>query len=690
MRGGGCDACALGVVGLGDAEIDALHLCAPRLRLVELDVADPLDPLLLGDLSALGSRNGAELRGLGRLTHPMRRRAGERGFSRVSWQEALATIAAALSSATPERVAWYLGGWGLTNETAYVAGKAARALGSANIDSEARLHDAASREVLRATTGLTGATCSLQDVLDADLVVLWGTNPASTQPGFMKYLTAAVKRGATVVAVNPFPEPGLDRFWELSSLESLLFGSRVARLRLAVRPGGDVAFANAVLRRLIDRGEMDRHFIDRHTLGWGDLVSAVTREPIDELLSDSGLSAQQLEDFVDLYAAAASTVFVWSTGVTQRRDGIEGVGAIVNVALARGNVGRDGAGLLPMPGQPGTQGCPDMGAWATTLPGGAEITPGTAAALAARWRFEVPARRGLTAPEMIDAASAGDLEVLWCSGGDLLESLPDPSGVRAALGKVSLRVHSGRAVTPQMLVEGGDVILLPTAARHEQEGGATVTTMDQRVFHTPQVCMPPGEARSEWRVLADVVRAVRADLEPWFSWSDQVALRREIASLVTSYAGIEALRRPGDTISVGKRFRCDDGVFPTAEGRARFTPLDPPPEPDPRHFVLSTRRGGQSDVMARDALDPLTGAGRDAVFIDHAEAAGLGLGHGDRVLLRSATGAYEGRLHCVELPALTVQVHWPEGNVLLAGGPLHRGPLSGTPDNTTAVTIVPL
>jgi molybdopterin-dependent oxidoreductase alpha subunit len=687
---GVCDGCALGVAGLHDWTIDGVHLCTTRLRLLEVNTADAIDPLVLADAEALRQRSGEELRRLGRLAYPMRRNAGERGFRRISWDEALDALAAGIRRAGGERVALYLTSRGLTNETYYVAGKAARAMGIASIDSAARVCHAPSTLGLKQTIGVAATTCSLRDVIESDLVVIWGANPANNQPVFMKYLYLARQRGTRVVVVNPYLEPGLERYWVPSNVESALFGTRMCDLHVPVRPGGDVAFANAVLKRLVAAGAIDRRFIEAHTEGWDELVATLERQPIERLLDGAGLTATQLDTFVDEYTRARSAILLWSMGITQHRDAVAGVQAIVNVALARGNVGRDGAGLMPIRGHSGVQGGAEMGAYATALPGGVEVNEANAAALAAQWGFEVPSRPGLTAPEMVDAAERGELDVLWMSGGNFLDVLPDPRRVEAALSAVPLRVHQDIVVSSQMFVPGDDVILLPVATRYEQEGGGTETTTERRIVFSPEIPRRVGEARSEWRLFADVAIRVRPELAAGFRWPTNQDLRTEIARVVPLYAGIETLARTGDAVQWGGRHLGDGGAFPTPSGRARFTPLDPPAVELPDGaFMVSTRRGKQFNSMVWGDVDPLTGARRDAVYMDERDARALGLAAGDRVVLTSEVGEMVGTLELTRLPARTVQVHWPEGNVLIGSGPSHREPGSKVPDYNAVVTIRP-
>ncbi len=685
---GACDGCALGVAGLHDWTIEGVHLCTTRLNLLELNTADPADPVVLSDVAALKGRSGAQLRALGRLGHPMRRRRGEAGFRRVSWDEALSVLAAGLRAALPDRVALYLTSRGITNEVYYAAAKTARALGVANIDSAARVCHAPSTVGLRETVGVAATTCSLQDVVEAPLVVLWGTNPANNQPVFMKYLYLARRRGCRVVVVNPYLEPGLERYWVPSNVESAVFGTRISDLHVPVRPGGDVALANAALKLLIDRDGVDDAFVAGHTEGFAGLRERLDGQDLDHLLALAGVDRPTLDAFVDELVAAGGAVHVWSMGITQHRDAADGVRAIVNLALAQGGVGRDGVGLMPIRGHSGVQGGAEMGAYATALPGGLPVDPEHAAALSAVWGFPVPDRPGLTAPEMVEAAGRGDIDVLWMSGGNFLDVMPDPNAVEAALGRVPLRVHQDVVLTSQMLVEGDDVVLLPVATRYEQEGGGTETTTERRIVFSPELPRRVGEARSEWRLFAEVAHRVRPALRTAFSWASNQALRAEIAQVVPLYAGIETLAETGDQVQWGGRHLCPGGAFPTPSGRGRFSALDPPERALPDGaFVVSTRRGKQFNSMVQAAVDPLTGAGRDAVMIDPADAAALGVAAGDRVRLRSATGTYDGTVTLARLPGRTLQVHWPEGNVLVAAGAEHREPASKVPDYNAVVTV---
>jgi molybdopterin-dependent oxidoreductase alpha subunit len=390
-----------------------------------------------------------------------------------------------------------------------------------------------------------------------------------------------------------------------------------------------------------------------------------------------------------MYADAKSAVLVWSMGITQHEHGVENVHAIVNLGLARGNIGRPGAGLMPIRGHSGVQGGAEMGCYSTAFPGGVAINETNAAALAAEWGFDVPAEPGLTAAEMVDAARVGKLDVLWSSGGNFLDVLPAPDVTRGALARTPLRVHQDILVTHQMLVDAGEtVVLLPAATRYEQEGGGTSTTTERRIAFSPEIAGPRiGAARSEWQIFAEVARRVRPDRAGQFGCENAQAIRNEIARVVPSYAGIENLRETGDAIQWGGARLCEGGVFPTADGKAHFKAVAPPAFDVPEgRFVLSTRRGKQFNSMVWAEKDPLTGAGRDALFVADADAAALGVSEGDRVLVRSAHGELRARVHVAPIRPGNVQAFFPEANPLLA--PARRDPISEVPDYNAIVEVV--
>jgi molybdopterin-dependent oxidoreductase alpha subunit len=688
---GVCDGCALGVAGLHDWTLDGVHLCTTRLNLLKVNTMAAMADDALADVEVLRRMSGRELRDLGRLAHPMLRRAGERGFSRIGWDEALTLAADQVRAAMPDRFGLFMTSRGITNEVYYVAGKVARYLGTNDVDNAARICHSPSTGALKETLGVGATTVSYTDVIDhADLIVLFGSNAANAQPVFLKYLYLAKQRGAKVAVVNPFREPALEAYWVPSNVESALFGTRITDEFFPVATGGDTAFLLGVLKVLHRRGQVDHAFVDAHTAGWDEVVRELERHDLEDLARWAGSSVADLQRFADVYAAADAAVLVWSMGITQHTFGTDNVRAIVDLALARGNVGRPGAGLMPIRGHSGVQGGAEMGAYATAFPGGERITPESAAALSQAWGFEVPSTRGRSATELIEAAGRGEVGVLWSSGGNFLETLPDPAAVRRALERVPLRVHVDIVASTQMLVDGEAVLLLPAMTRYEQPGGGTETTTERRVVFSPEIPGPRvGSARAEWDILLELARRVDPPRAHLLGCGDAQAIREEIARVVPAYAGIEALRDTGDQVQWGGERLCDGWRFPTTDGRAHFVAVAPQEAAlAPGRFRLSTRRGKQFNSMVWRDTDPITGAGRDALFVSEDDARRLGVTEGDAVVVRSHVGEVHARVRVADLRDGNVQMFFPEANPLL--DPSRRDPVGLVPDYNAEVEILPI
>jgi molybdopterin-dependent oxidoreductase alpha subunit len=680
LRDGVCDGCALGTSGLRDWTLDGTHLCMVRLELMRLNTAPALDVGRLADVGRLQALSSAELRDLGRLPEPMVRHRGDRGFRVITWDEALALAAEQLRAAPPDRIAFYLTSRGISNETYYAAQKAARVLGTNNIDNSARLCHAASTSAMKATIGYGASSCSYVDWLGADLIVFFGANTPNNQPVTTKYLHYAKRNGAEVAVVNTFREPGLDRYWVPSVLESAMFGTRLADHWYEVHTGGDLAFLVGVLKALVESGGVDQAFVRHRTTGWDAAQGQAIAAEWGALEAESGSTEARMRAFAALLVAKPNSVFVWSMGLTQHAHGVDTVKALMNVALARGLFGREYRGVMPIRGHSGVQGGAEVG-----------CVPGVDAVTAERWEREwgvpLPREKGYTAAEMIEAAERGELEVFWMVGGNFLETLPDPLRVRTALSRPRLRVHQDIVVTSSMLVDPAEtVLLLPATTRYESPGGATETTTERRIIFSPEIPgRRIGSARAEWWAMTEATARAKPERADKVRFRDAAAIREEIARAVPLYAGIERLAAKGDEVQWGGRVLYADGRFATADGKAHFAAVTRRgrARADGTFFV-STRRGKQFNSMVQHDIDPLTGAARDAIFMSAQDAEQLGFAEGASIRLISNQGAYTGRVFRAAMKPGNLEVHWPEGNVLL--GPA-IDPDSMEPDYNAVVTI---
>lgn len=691
LRDGCCDGCALGTTGIRDWTLEGVHLCAVRLQLLRVNTMPAMDPRKLEDPAALEEMSGAELRDLGRLSVPMIRRKGENGFRRIAWEEAIRIAAEGLKKADPKRVAWYMTSRGLTNESYYAHQKVARFFGTNHVDTSARVCHAPSTAALQETIGCAATTCSYSDWIGSDLIVFVGSNIANNQPVAMKYLYHAKKAGAKVFVVNPYFEPGMERYWVPSVPASAMFGTRFADDFFQIHTGGDIAFFTGVLKHLVENNWMDREFIAARTTNWDAAEAKARSFDWKTLEKGAGQTREEMFRFAKAFGEARSAIIVWSMGVTQHRHGSDNVRAIVNLQLARGNVGRPKTGLMPIRGHSGVQGGAEMGGTPSSYAMGAPVSEENARRFAAPefWGFQPPAWKGMPASEMIFAAERREIDALWQTGGNFLDVLPEPERVRKALECVPLRIHQDILVSSTMLVPPAKtVLLLPSRTRYEQRGGGTETSTERRVIFGPEIPgARPGEARDEWEIpvqvarKADPERAARA-----FPWRDTQDIREEIDRVCPTYRGIAALKKKGDNFQYGGA-RLLEERFLTMDGKGHFSALDlPESQVPPGKFVLSTRRGKQFNSMVYGKRDPQNGAGRDAILISAEDAAKLGIMNGDAVFLRSECGEFKGRARIDRIKPGSLQGYWPEVNVLIPSVCLDA---SGVPDYNAIVEVNP-
>ncbi len=608
-------------------------------------------------------------------------------------------MARALRAVDPDRLAFYLTSRGITNEVYYAAQKTARFLGTNHVDNSARLCHAASTAGMKATLGYGASTCSYADWLHADLIVLFGSNVANNQPVTTKYLHRAKANGAQIAVVNPYREPGLERYWVPSIPSSALFGTAIADHWFDVHTGGDLAFLVGVFRALIESGGVDDAFVRERTAGFEDARASALSADWGALEQESGAPRGRMQRVRAAPASNGRTpIFVWSMGLTQHVHGVRTIEALVNVGLARGLPGRPNRGLVPIRGHSGVQGGAEVGC----VP---KIDAATLARWADVWGFATPRNAGWTATEMIDHAANGEVDVFWIVGGNFLETLPDQARSRRALARPRLRIHQDIVVSSSMLADSdGDVLILPAATRYESEGGGTETSTERRIIFSPEIPgRRIGSAMPEWRVFGEAMARAFPDRASLIRFESAGAIRAEIARAVPLYAGIETLNAKGDQIQWGGRTLYADGRFATPDGKAHFMAsrrltaetaenaerkgLSASSAIPADKFRVSTRRGKQFNSMVQRDVDPLTGARRDEVLISAADLQRLALDEGVAVQLTSASGSFVGRLKSAPIRPGNLEVHWPEGNVLLSGAAID--PESMEPDYNATVTLEP-
>ncbi|MEO7076005.1 MAG: molybdopterin-dependent oxidoreductase, partial [Ktedonobacterales bacterium] len=574
----------------------------------------------------------------------------------------------------------------------YVAQKAARSIGTNNVDNAARVCHSPSSVALKQTVGVGASSCSYADWIGTDLLVFVGSDIANNQPVTTKYLYYAKQAGSQMAVINPYYEPGMARYWVPSVPESAVMGTKLMDDFYQIDTGGDIAFLNGTLKHLIEQDWVDHDFIEQHTAGWDEVVAALAAQDWETLERFSGTTRAEMVRFAERIHQARTGIFVWSMGITQHSFGVQNVKAIVNLALSQGWLGKEHCGVVPIRGHSGVQGGAEVGAVPDAFPGGAAVNAENAAKFAEQWGFPVPAAAGMRAVEMIDAAHDGLLDALYCSGGNFLEILPDPAYVREALDALKLRVHQDIYLTTQMLLDPADtVVLLPAQTRYEQRGGGTETSTERRIIFSPTIPGPRiGEARSEWEIFQDLAARVHPEYAEKLHFADAQAIRDEIARVMPNYAGIERLRKQGDQVQYGGRFLYANGQFKTPDGKGHFFALTPPELAMPEGtFTLSTRRGKQFNSIVYKQTDTMTGAGRDSLLMSAEDARALGVQTGDRVCVQSDNGAsMEFRVRVDRIKPRNVQAFWPECNALIRRRVCDIA--AGVPDYNALVTLTPI
>lgn len=686
LKHGVCDGCSLGPYGLKDNVISGTHLCMTRLNLLRLNTMPAAGDSCFADVVRLREMSNEQLHQLGRIPYPMVLERGAVGFQRVSWEQALDRISFELQKTPVERMGFFATSRGLTNEAYYTFQKLARMLGTNNVDLCSRLCHAASVYGLKEALGTGAPTCSLSDLIGTELLVLFGTDLPNNQPVAAKYLHYAKKAGTKIVVVNPFREPGLERYWVPSVASSALFGTKLMDEFFQVRVGGDIAFINGAMKVLIERKLTNDEFIRDQTTSFDALAEFLRAQPWDKIESSSGVPRAQIERFVQLYGSAPSAVLCYSMGLTQHEFGVDNVRAIADLALLRGNLGRPKCGIMPIRGHSGVQGGGECGVDADKFPGGFDVNPENALRFSKLWGKKVPGQRGLKTGQMLEAAHAGDLDALYTIGGNLLETMPDRRFVIEALGKVRVRVHQDIVLNSYSTLDAGEVlILLPAQTRYES--GGTSTSTERRIRYSPPI---PGhgvaEALPEWKIPCLIGRRLLPAHASQFAYQNDGDIRREMAAVMPMYAGIEKLAKEGDWVQWGGEQLFAKGFTNMPGGRARLLVVEIPGNKfSADQFYLTTRRGKQFNSMTYGQADPLTGSlHRDDIFMNPEDAKRLQLRQGEAVCLRSSCGEFRGRVRFADIHQGNLQTYWPEGNVLLER---RYDPVSSEPDYNAVVLV---
>lgn len=671
---------------------------------------DPEHPANFGRLCSKGSALGETLGLENRLLHPMIR-CDKGTMERVAWSDALDHVAHRfqhiIARDGPGAVAFYLSGQLLT-EDYYVANKLMKGfVGSANVDTNSRLCMASSVAGHRRAFGADTVPGCYEDLDEADLLVLVGSNAAWCHPVlYQRMLVNKQQRGARIVVIDP-------RRTDTVGDDDLFLG---------LKPGTDTALFSGLLVHLADNGALDRDYIDRHTTGFEDAIvrARSIAGSVGATALATGLSEQDVAAFFQVFANTPRVVTMYSQGVNQSAQGTDKVNAILNCHLATGRIGKPGASPFSLTGQPNAMGGREVGGLANQLAAHMGFSPPDIDRVRRFWKApRIATHEGLKAVQMFEAVARGEIKALWVIGTNPAVSLPNADAAREALKKLKLFVVSEN-VTSNDTVDAGAHVLFPAQAWGEKSG--TVTNSERCISRQRAFLSSPGEARPDWWIIGEVAK--RLGFGAAFNFTSAADIFREHAALSAfenegnrdfDIGGLKALSDEAfDAMAPVQwpirlnaqpqaRFFAEGGFF-ASEQKARFIAPEIPAlrteTTAARPLRLNTGRiRDQWHTMTRSGMSPRLGQHLPEPYIEvHPDdAARHGVADGDFARVTTDYGRCTLRVAVSERQQrgmLFAPIHWSE--VTATGARIGAlvapitDPFSGQPENkATPASITP-
>ncbi|AKL65696.1 MULTISPECIES: FdhF/YdeP family oxidoreductase [Streptomyces] len=586
-------------------------------------------------LADLAGRSGYWLGQQGRITEPMYLPEGADRYEAVSWERAFEIIAEELTAlASPDEALFYTSGR-TSNEAAFLFQLFAREFGTNNLPDCSNMCHESSGSALNETIGIGKGSVSLEDLHQADLIIVAGQNPGTNHPRMLSALEKAKTAGAKIISVNPLPEAGMERFKNPQTPLGMLKGTALNDLFLQIRIGGDQALFRLLNKLVIaTEGATDQAFIREHTHGYEDLVAAAKDTDWDETLTATGLTRPDIERALAMVLASKRTIVCWAMGLTQHKHSVATIREVVNLLLLRGNIGRPGAGVCPVRGHSNVQGDRTMGIFERPAPAFLD-------ALDKEFGITSPRGHGYDVVRSIEALRDGKAKVLFAMGGNFVGATPDTTVTEAAIRRASLTVHVSTKLNRSHAVTGRRALILPTLGRTDKDfqaaGKQFVTVEDSMgMVHASRGNLAPASPHllSEPAIVARMARAVlgTGSATPWEEFErDYATIRDRISRVVPGFEDFNAraARPEGFRLPHAPR---DERRFPTKTGKANFTgaPVEYPRVPAGRLLLQTLRSHDQYNTTIYGLDDRYRGitGGRRVVMVNPEDAAELGLADG--------------------------------------------------------------
>src|SRR5688572_24927710 len=613
----------------------------------------------------------------GRITHPMLRSRGATHYEQISWDSAFELLADELNSLNyPDQAIFYTSGR-TSNEAAFLYQLFVRQFGTNNLPDCSNMCHESSGSALSETIGVGKGTVTLEDFDLAEAIFVIGQNPGTNHPRMLSALEHAKRNGCKLVHINPLPEVGMSRFKHPQKVLGMFgSGTQLADLFLQVRINGDVALLKGMSKAVLaDYDALDRQFISSYTIGFEEFLSALNKVSWDDIVEQSGVSKEQIEEAAQIFIESDRTIFCWAMGLTQHRNAVANIQEIVNLMLLRGQVGKPGAGLCPVRGHSNVQGDRTMGIWERP-------TEAFLDRLGMEFSFEPPRNHGFDTVRAIQAMHEGQGRVFFALGGNFLSATPDTEFTAAALRRCRLTAHVSTKLNRSHLITGERALILPCLGRTEIDvqgsGPQFVSTENSMgVVQMSRGSLAPAsdELLSEPQIVAHLARAT-LEHRTTVDWEELAAdydkIRAAIERVVPGFENYNArVREPGGFYLPNA---ARERVFNTANGKAVFTIHALPNHnlaPD-QYLMMTIRSHDQFNTSVYSENDRYRGISnnRRVVFLNRDDIAAAGLRERQVVHLVSH---FEGEERTAkdftivpyDIPRRCAATYFPEANVLV-------------------------
>lgn len=600
-----CKTCALGMGGqLGGMINEARRfpeVCKKSFQAMAADMRGRIEPRFYETYSIeqLRSLSPRELEMCGRIADPLIAEPGDTHYRIMGWDEAYDRIAASLKASAPQRTFFYCSGRS-SNEAGFLLNLLARDFGTNHISNCSYYCHQASGVGLYESLGVGTSTVSLEDVEHCDLLFLIGGNPASNHPRLMTLLMKLRQRGGKVVVVNPAKELGLQNFKVPSNVSSMLFGTEIASHYLQPTIGGDIALMAGIAKVLIEEDAVDLAYIGESTENYAAVKGYVEGLSWPEIESGCGVGRAEIQEVAQAYIKSERAIFAWTMGITHHEHGVNNVQWIVNLALLRGMVGKQGAGVMPIRGHSNVQGMGSMG-----------VSPALRQAAVERLHtigVKMPAFQGYDTMAAMEASERGEMDFALCLGGNLYGANPDASFAERSLARLKTLVYMNTTLnTGHAYGLGQTTIILPVRARDEEAQSTTQESMFNYVRLSDGGPARYDGPRSESEILAEIAHRVVAQGGPldWIALRDHEEIRKLIARLVPGFEQAATIGQSKKEFEVPGRV-LHKPVFATPNGRAAFAahPIPVlPPLGERQVRMMTVRSEGQFNTVVYEEQD---------------------------------------------------------------------------------------